>query len=97
MYQIHTTRSKPAPSAVRNIAPTLLRERMFSSMMAFIRQIVKLITIATVYLLSMKIYIKPLCPFCIRLLSLLDESGLKYEVVDVIAHPQKNDEMMKKS
>lgn len=52
---------------------------------------------ATVYLLSMKIYIKPLCPFCIRLLSLLDEAGLEYEVVDVIAHLQKNDEMMKKS
>ena len=65
--------------------------------MAFIRQIVKLITMATVYSMRMKIYIKPLCPFCIRLLSLLDDAGLKYETIDVIGHPDKNDEMMKKS
>ncbi len=45
----------------------------------------------------MKIYIKPLCPFCIRLLHLLDEADLKYETIDVIEHPQKNDEMIKKS
>jgi len=45
----------------------------------------------------MKIYIKPSCPFCIRLLSLLDEAALKYEIIDVISHPHKNDEMMKKS
>jgi len=47
--------------------------------------------------MSMKIYIKPLCPFCIRLLSLLDEADLKYETIDVIAHSQKNEEMIKKS
>ena len=47
--------------------------------------------------MRMKIYIKPSCPFCIRPLSLLDEAGLKYEIVDVIGHPDKNDEMMKKS
>ena len=45
----------------------------------------------------MKIYIKPSCPFCIRLLSLLDEAGLKYESIDVIGHPAKNEEMIAKS
>ncbi len=45
----------------------------------------------------MKIYVKPSCPFCIRLLSLLDEADLKYEIIDVISHEGKNDEMIKKS
>lgn len=45
----------------------------------------------------MKIYIKPSCPFCIRLLSLLDDAGLEYESIDVITHPHKNEEMMAKS
>ena len=45
----------------------------------------------------MKIYVKPFCPFCIRLLSLLDEAELKYEIIDVINHEDKNEEMIKKS
>ena len=45
----------------------------------------------------MKIYVKPSCPFCIRLLSLLDEADLKYEIIDVINHAGENDEMIKKS
>lgn len=45
----------------------------------------------------MKIYVKPSCPFCIRLLSLLDEANLKYEIIDVINHAGKNDEMIQKS
>lgn len=45
----------------------------------------------------MKIYIKPSCLFCIRLLSLLDQAGLKYETIDIMGHPHKNDEMIKKS
>ena len=45
----------------------------------------------------MKIYIKPSCPFCIRLFSLLDEASLKYESIDVISHPDLNEEMIKKS
>lgn len=45
----------------------------------------------------MKIYIKPSCPYCIRLLGLLDDAGLEYESIDVITHPHKNDEMMAKS
>lgn len=49
------------------------------------------------YYVAMKIYIKPSCPFCIRLLSLLDEAGLKYDIIDVISHEGKNDEMIKKS
>lgn len=36
VYPIHMTRSKPAPSAVRKMAQTLLRDRIFSRMMAFI-------------------------------------------------------------
>jgi len=85
VYPIQTTRSKPAPSAVRIIAPTLLSERMFSRMMAFIRQIVKINTMAVVYPSLMKIYIKPSCPYCIRLLKLLDNADLEYEIIDVIA------------
>lgn len=45
----------------------------------------------------MKIYIKPSCPYCIRLLSLLDEAGLTYDSIDVISHPTKNEEMITKS
>lgn len=45
----------------------------------------------------MKIYIKPSCPYCVRLLALLDEAGLEYESIDVLSHPAKNDEMMTKS
>lgn len=45
----------------------------------------------------MKIYIKPSCPYCIRLLSLLDEAGLEYETIDVLSHPDKNEEMAQKS
>ncbi len=49
------------------------------------------------YHATMKIYIKPSCPYCVRLLSLLDEAGLKYESIDVLSHPAKNEEMMAKS
>lgn len=45
----------------------------------------------------MKIYIKPSCPFCIRLLSLLDEAGLEYASIDVLTHPDQNEEMIRKS
>jgi glutaredoxin 3 len=45
----------------------------------------------------MKIYIKPSCLYCIKLLSLLDAEGLKYESIDVNTHSHKNDEMIKKS
>jgi glutaredoxin 3 len=45
----------------------------------------------------MKIYIKPSCPYCIRLLSLLDEAGYVYETIDVLSHPDQNEEMIKKS
>jgi glutaredoxin 3 len=45
----------------------------------------------------MKIYIKPSCPYCIRLLSLLDEAGHVYETIDVLSHPDQNEEMIKKS
>jgi len=41
----------------------------------------------------MKIYIKPLCPFCIKLLTLLDQAGLEYEKIDVIADPDAYDHM----
>ncbi|MBP7773494.1 glutaredoxin [Candidatus Gracilibacteria bacterium] len=45
----------------------------------------------------MKIYIKPLCPFCIRLLKLLDNAGLEYEIIDVVADHDMGDEMTAKS
>lgn len=45
----------------------------------------------------MKIYIKPSCPYCIRLLELLDEAGMLYEKIDVLSSPELNEIMMEKS
>ena len=45
----------------------------------------------------MKIYIKPTCPYCIRLLKLLDEAEIEYEKIDVIADPDMMDLMSDKS
>lgn len=45
----------------------------------------------------MKIYIKPSCPYCIRLLSLLDDAAHTYETIDVLSHPDQNEEMIQKS
>lgn len=52
---------------------------------------------ATVYPSAMKIYIKPSCPYCIRLLKLLDEADLLYETIDVIADSDMWDVMTAKS
>lgn len=52
---------------------------------------------ATVYLSAMKIYIKPSCPYCIRLLKLLDEANFLYETIDVIADSDMWDVMTAKS
>lgn len=35
----------------------------------------------------MQIYIKSYCPYCIRLLSLLDVEKVPYEIIDIIKHP----------
>lgn len=45
----------------------------------------------------MKIYIKQFCSYCVRLLELLDEAGLQYEIIDVTSHPEKKEEMEVKS
>jgi glutaredoxin len=45
----------------------------------------------------MKIYIKPSCPYCIRLLKLLDEADIDYEIIDVLADPDMMDLMSDKS
>ena len=45
----------------------------------------------------MRIYVKPSCPYCIRLLKLLDVAGLEYEKIDVIADPDMWDVMTAKS
>ena len=34
----------------------------------------------------MQIYIKSYCPYCIRLLSLLDSAKISYDVVDIIKY-----------
>ncbi len=44
----------------------------------------------------MKIYSKSFCPYCIRLLSLLDEKGIAYEVIDVTT-PEASGIMFQKS
>lgn len=36
----------------------------------------------------MQIYIKSYCPYCIRLLSLLDSEKISYDVVDIIKFPE---------
>lgn len=35
----------------------------------------------------MKIYIKSYCPYCIRLLSLLDLEKISYTIIDITKHP----------
>jgi glutaredoxin len=36
----------------------------------------------------MQIYIKSYCPYCVRLLSLLDGENMLYEVIDIIKNPE---------
>lgn len=35
----------------------------------------------------MKIYSKSFCPYCQRLITLLDKSGISYELIDIIESP----------
>lgn len=45
----------------------------------------------------MKIYIKSFCPYCIRLIQLLDLAGITYETIDVWQDLAKQDEMYQNS
>ena len=36
----------------------------------------------------MQIYIKSYCPYCVRLLSLLDVEKISYDVIDIIKNPE---------
>ncbi|MEI6732077.1 MAG: glutaredoxin [archaeon] len=44
-----------------------------------------------------RVYVKTYCPFCIKLLKLLDAKGIRYETVDVIKDKAMYKEMQKKS
>lgn len=35
----------------------------------------------------MQIYIKSYCPYCVKLISLLDREKISYEVIDIIKYP----------
>jgi glutaredoxin 3 len=44
-----------------------------------------------------RLFIKPYCPWCQRAMRWLDERGIKYETVDVIANEEAHDEMIRLS
>ncbi|MGC3990720.1 MAG: glutaredoxin family protein [Chthoniobacteraceae bacterium] len=46
---------------------------------------------------SLKLYIKPWCPWCIKAVNLLDERGIAYEKIDVLSSRAAYDEMIQLS
>jgi glutaredoxin 3 len=46
---------------------------------------------------QIRLFIKPYCGWCQRAMRWLDEHGVKYEVVDVIANEEAHDEMIRLS
>ena len=47
--------------------------------------------------LTLKLYIKPGCPWCMQVITWLDEQGYRYKTVDVIADDSAFDEMKRVS
>lgn len=43
---------------------------------------------------SVKVYIKPTCPYCHKALSLLSQKGVEPIIVDIAAQPELRDEMI---
>lgn len=43
------------------------------------------------------IYSKDYCPYCKAVKALFDDLGQDYEVIDLVEHPEKRDEMIKKA
>lgn len=42
-------------------------------------------------------YMKPTCGYCHRAMSLLQQKGVKFETVDISAHPERRQEMIDRS
>jgi len=47
--------------------------------------------------MKIRLFIKPYCPWCQRAMLWLDEHGIKYEKLDVIANNEAFDEMVRLS
>lgn len=47
--------------------------------------------------MNIRLFIKPYCPWCRRAVQWLDERGIKYEALDVIADQEAYDEMVELS
>ena len=45
----------------------------------------------------MQIYIKSYCPYCVKLISLLDREKIPYEAIDISKHPDQGVVMEKLS
>lgn len=43
------------------------------------------------------IYLKPTCPYCVKVKALFTSLGQKFTTIDIAAQPEKRDEMIKKS
>lgn len=46
---------------------------------------------------KIEIYTSPWCPYCVRAKRLLDEKGVAYEEIDVMAHPRRRPEMVERA
>ena len=42
---------------------------------------------------SVRLYVKPGCPWCEEAVDWLDSNGIRYEVLDVTSNPEARDEM----
>ncbi|MFT7434170.1 MAG: glutaredoxin 3 [Alphaproteobacteria bacterium] len=47
--------------------------------------------------MSIIVYSKPTCPYCVKATNLLTSLGQKFTVIDIAAQPEKRDEMIQKS
>jgi len=47
--------------------------------------------------MKIRLFIKPYCPWCDQAMQWLDEHGIKYEILDVIANEKSFDEMVRLS
>ncbi|HEV2453705.1 MAG TPA: glutaredoxin family protein [Verrucomicrobiae bacterium] len=47
--------------------------------------------------MTVRLFIKPYCPWCDKAIDWLDEHGVSYETLDVIADPEANAEMLRLS
>jgi glutaredoxin 3 len=50
-----------------------------------------------IFPMKTRLFIKPYCPWCHKAMHWLDEHGIKYETLDVIAHEEAFEEMIRLS